>query len=90
MFSGQVTTLLGHNGAGKSTTIAMLTGLTSPDLGGATITGYDLRTEIDKIRECIGICPQHDVLFPELTVDEHLRLFASIKGVPSKIAKKKC
>ena len=82
MHAGDITALLGHNGAGKSTTIAMLTGLTSPDTGTATIAGRDLITDIAKIRESLGVCPQHDVIFEDLTVEEHLDLFAALKGVP--------
>ncbi len=83
MFSGQITALLGHNGAGKTTAISMLTGLVSPDAGTATIEGVDITENMDMIRRNLGVCPQHDVLFPELTVYEHLVMFASFKGVHS-------
>ena len=82
MYQGQITALLGHNGAGKSTAIAMLTGLISPDGGSAIIEGLDINTSMEEIRRNLGVCPQHDILFPELTVQEHLRMFASFKGVP--------
>lgn len=82
MFEGQVTCLLGHNGAGKSTTISMLTGLIPPTSGDAEVLGYSISRQMREIRKFIGVCPQHDVLFPTLTVREHLRMFAKVKGVP--------
>lgn len=84
MYNGQITTLLGHNGAGKTTAIAMLTGLIPPDSGTAMIEGVDITENMDEIRRHLGVCPQHDVLFPELTVSEHLQMFAAFKGVPKR------
>jgi len=81
MYQGQITALLGHNGAGKTTAIAMLTGLIPADGGTAIIEGMDIREDMDEIRKNLGVCPQHDVLFPELTVEEHLSMFAMFKGV---------
>mmetsp|Transcript_38849 Transcript_38849/g.85269 ORF Transcript_38849/g.85269 Transcript_38849/m.85269 type:complete len:2010 (+) Transcript_38849:258-6287(+) len=81
MYSGQVTALLGHNGAGKSTTIAMLTGMLAPTSGYATVAGLDIRGQMPLIREKMGICLQHDCLFPLLTVTEHIEFFSRIKGV---------
>eukprot|EP01031_Cornospumella_fuschlensis_P022275 gene22275-27238_t len=84
MFVGQVTVLLGHNGAGKSTTISMLVGLIPPSGGDAVMpTGMLLSEDMAKIRNMLGVCPQHDILFPELTALQHLELFASFKGVTS-------
>uniref|UniRef100_A0A914WE89 ABC transporter domain-containing protein n=1 Tax=Plectus sambesii TaxID=2011161 RepID=A0A914WE89_9BILA len=80
LFRGQVTALLGHNGAGKSTTFAMLSGMTQPTHGDAFIEGYDLRSGLSKIREHLGLCPQYNALFPNLTVSEHLELFCKLKG----------
>jgi ABC-type multidrug transport system ATPase subunit len=81
MYKGQITALLGHNGAGKTTTIGMLTGAIAPTDGYATITGQDIRTSMGSIRQNIGICLQHDCLFPMLTAREHLQFFARIKGL---------
>jgi len=83
LFQGQITALLGHNGAGKTTAIAMLTGLISPDGGTAVIEGKDIREDMSEIRKNLGVCPQHDILFPDLTVIEHLNMFAMFKGVKS-------
>uniref|UniRef100_A0A182PES6 ABC transporter domain-containing protein n=1 Tax=Anopheles epiroticus TaxID=199890 RepID=A0A182PES6_9DIPT len=82
MFDGQITVLLGHNGAGKTTTMSMLTGMFSPSAGTALVNGYDIRKDIEGVRFSLGLCPQHNVLFNELTVAEHLRFFAQLKGVP--------
>ncbi|KAH7462518.1 hypothetical protein KRP22_004939 [Phytophthora ramorum] len=80
MYSGQITCLLGHNGAGKTTLISMLTGVTPPTAGDATFHGLSFREDIDEIRESLGICFQHDVLYPELSVHDHLEFYARIKG----------
>ncbi|EAS03348.1 ABC transporter family protein (macronuclear) [Tetrahymena thermophila SB210] len=81
LYSGQVFSFLGHNGAGKSTTISMLTGMIPPTQGTALIKGLDIREDMDKIRTILGVCPQHDILFDSLTVKEHLYLFATLKGM---------
>ena len=81
MFEGEIFVLLGHNGAGKTTTISMLTGLLAPTSGAMTFFGRDALGEQADIRRELGVCPQHDVLWPELSVEEHLRLFCAIKGV---------
>ena len=51
-----------------------------PSAGTAKVNGYDIRTEMDAIRQSIGVCPQHNVLFDEMTVDEHLWFYARLKG----------
>ena len=86
MYSGQITALLGHNGAGKTTTINMITGATAPTSGYVSVGGKDIHTEMSKIRQDIGICLQHDCLFPHLTVREHVQFFARLKGLYSKVS----
>lgn len=83
IYNGQLTALLGHNGAGKSTTISMITGLIPPTSGQIVVNGYDLSTSMDEVRNILGLCPQYNILFDQLTVREHLRLFATLKGHPS-------
>uniref|UniRef100_A0A3P8WEF2 ATP binding cassette subfamily A member 3 n=1 Tax=Cynoglossus semilaevis TaxID=244447 RepID=A0A3P8WEF2_CYNSE len=80
MFEGQITVLLGHNGAGKTTTLSMLTGLFPPTSGRAYISGYDICQDMALIRRSLGLCPQHDVLFDNLTVREHLLFYGQLKG----------
>lgn len=65
----------------------MLTGLIPIDGGSAVIEGHDVSTQIADIRKNLGVCPQHDILYPLLTVEEHFRLFASFKGVPPSLQK---
>ncbi|CAN0348380.1 unnamed protein product [Pylaiella littoralis] len=81
MYSGQITALLGHNGAGKTTLLAMLTGMTPATSGSAFIAGRDAVGDMSNIKNFLGVCPQHDILYPGLTVREHLRLYAVLKGV---------
>lgn len=84
MYEGQIFALLGHNGAGKTTTISMLSGLLMPTDGDAEVYGDSIHDQMHRIREYMGICPQHDVLFPNLTVQEHMELYAGLKNVSAK------
>lgn len=81
MYEDQITALLGHNGAGKTTTMSIITGLFPPTSGTAVVNGYDIATDISRVQESLGICPQHDVLFDTMTVAEHLWFFCRLKGV---------
>ena len=60
----------------------MLTGLIPTDSGTAIISGMDIADSMQEIRKHLGVCPQHDILYPLLTVEEHLSLFAAFKGTP--------
>lgn len=77
---GEILALLGHNGAGKSTTVSMLTGAERPTEGKITVYGADVTTHSSEARRHLGVCPQHDVLFDDLTAAEHLRLAAALRG----------
>lgn len=78
---GEVFGFLGINGAGKSSTLAMLSGDALPTRGTAAMAGYDILRQQPQVRRLLGYCPQHDALLELLTVREHLELFARIKGV---------
>ncbi|KAF1324094.1 Atp-binding protein, partial [Globisporangium splendens] len=73
---------LGINGAGKSTTMKVLTGQIAPTNGFVSLGGYDLSRSRDKARTVIGYCPQFDSLHDLLTVKEQLELYARLKGIP--------
>uniref|UniRef100_A0A8C9STH1 P-type phospholipid transporter n=1 Tax=Scleropages formosus TaxID=113540 RepID=A0A8C9STH1_SCLFO len=81
-YEGQITSFLGQNGAGKTTTMSILSGLFPPTSGTAYINGKDIRTEMDTIRQCLGMCPQHNILFHHLTVAEHILFYSLLKGQP--------
>ncbi|XP_034039071.1 LOW QUALITY PROTEIN: retinal-specific phospholipid-transporting ATPase ABCA4-like [Thalassophryne amazonica] len=79
-YEGQITSFLGHNGAGKTTTMSILTGLYPPTSGTAYINGRDIRTDMDVIRTSLGMCPQYNILFNHLTVEEHILFYSLMKG----------
>eukprot|EP01062_Namystynia_karyoxenos_P055235 TRINITY_DN45_c0_g1_i1.p1 TRINITY_DN45_c0_g1~~TRINITY_DN45_c0_g1_i1.p1 ORF type:complete len:1842 (+),score=630.41 TRINITY_DN45_c0_g1_i1:449-5527(+) len=80
---GEVLSLLGHNGAGKSTTIRLLTGQDVPTRGTVSVRGEGLqRGGLKALRDTVGVCPQHDVLFDGLTAREHVLLVGALKGIP--------
>ena len=54
-------------------------GLYTPTSGLATINGFDILTSINQIRKSLGVCPQHNILFDRLTVNEHLNFFLRLK-----------
>ena len=78
-FEDEITALLGHNGAGKTTTMSVLTGLYSPTSGSAYINGHDIASSMDKVRTSLGLCPQHNMLFEDLNVLEHLIFFGMVR-----------
>lgn len=80
--NGKLLALLGGNGAGKSTTLSILSGLTPPTSGDALFEGYSLSDDLPMIRKMMGVCPQHDLLFNDLTAREHVNLYCGLKGVP--------
>lgn len=84
MYSGEIFVLLGHNGAGKTTTISMLSGICAPTSGSAKINGYDIKKQLNKVRENLGLCPQYNMLFNDLTVQEHFIFFGKLKGLRGK------
>jgi ABC-type multidrug transport system ATPase subunit len=65
----------------------MLTGAVSPTQGYLTVAGKHIRSDLKAIRQDIGICLQHDCLFPTLTVREHVQFFSRLKGLYTKFSK---
>jgi len=76
----RVVVFLGQNGAGKSTTINIMAGLTPPSCGDVSVYGKNLRNDLNGVQRELGICPQHDILYADLTAMEHLRLYTGLKG----------
>ncbi|KAK7198981.1 ATP-binding cassette subfamily A, member 1 [Novymonas esmeraldas] len=81
MREGEISVLLGHNGAGKTTLLSMMTGMVEPDEGDCYIYGNSVRTATTAVRQELGYCPQHNILWPELTCRDHLEFFGRIKGL---------
>lgn len=78
---GQVFGFLGVNGAGKTTSLKMLTADILPTAGEAYLLGNDIATSQRSIRQSLGYCPQFDALIDNLTAREHLTMYCRIKGV---------
>lgn len=78
---GAITGLLGHNGAGKSTTLRVLYGLLKADSGNAAIDGIDVGTQPQKAQEIVGVMTDAHGLYPRLTAREHIEYFAQLRGM---------
>jgi ABC-2 type transport system ATP-binding protein len=83
---GTIFGFLGPNGSGKTTTIRMLCGLLTPDQGSGTCLGYDIRTEVAKIKTRVGYMTQRFSLYEDLSVRENLEFIARIYGLPQPVA----
>lgn len=81
---GEIFGFLGANGAGKTTAMHMLTGLSQPTSGTGKVVGYDIRTEYEQIKRHIGYMSQRFSLYEDLTIAENIRLFAGIYGMKDK------
>ncbi|XP_011496889.1 PREDICTED: ATP-binding cassette sub-family A member 1-like [Ceratosolen solmsi marchali] len=79
-YKGQITALLGHNGAGKTTMMSILTGMISPTVGTVLINGKNVKEESNVIINDLGFCPQENMLFPNLSVTEQIEFFGMLKG----------
>lgn len=77
---GELFALLGVNGAGKTTAIKMLSCLSAPTSGDATVGGFSIIKEPDKVKRLIGVSPQETAVAPNLTVKENLELICGIHG----------
>ena len=74
----RVTILLGHNGAGKTTIMSMITGIVAPSSGRISV---DNEYDVNRYRSSIGYCPQHDVFISYMSCKEHLILFGRLRGL---------
>jgi len=84
---GECFGFLGPNGAGKTSTINMLCGFFMPSSGTATIFENDIHEDIDEIHMLLGVCPQHDLLWDDLTGREHLMFYGRLKNVNGSLLK---
>ena len=80
---GEVFGLLGPNGAGKSTTISILSGTLTPTSGAVYVAGENILQNISNVYRLVGVCPQFDIVWSELSVEEHLFFQARQRGVPA-------
>jgi ABC-2 type transport system ATP-binding protein len=80
---GEVLGLLGHNGAGKSTTLQMLTGALPPHSGQIEVCEYDMQEAPLKAKACIGFLPEHPPLYKDMRVDDFLLFAARLHRIPS-------
>jgi len=80
---GAITGLLGHNGAGKSTSLRILYGLLKPDSGSARVDTIDASAAPLAVQARIGVMTDAHGLYPRLTAREHIRYFAQLRGMPN-------
>jgi ABC-2 type transport system ATP-binding protein len=89
--AGEIFGFLGANGAGKTTAMKMLIGISSPTSGKATVAGFDVYKETESIKKSIGYMSQKFALYDDLTVKENITFFGGIYGLPKKqIDQKRC
>lgn len=89
VYKGEIFGFLGANGAGKTTAMRMLTGLSIPTSGKAKVAGFDVYKESDKIKNNIGYMSQKFSLYDDLTVIENIQLFGGIYGLKGSTLKNK-
>ncbi len=86
---GEIFGFLGANGAGKTTAMRMLCGLSIPSSGGATVAGFDVYKQTEEIKQNIGYMSQKFSLYEDLTVKENIRFYAGIYGMSRAAIKEK-
>ena len=89
VYKGEIFGFLGANGAGKTTAMRILCGLSSPTSGELKVAGFDIYKETEKIKKNIGYMSQKFSLYEDLTVSENIRLYAGIYGISTKKRKEK-
>lgn len=80
---GEIVGLLGHNGAGKTTIMKILTGYLEPDSGTASVNGHSLKTSLKRVQRELGYLPENLPVYPEMIVADYLDYAARLKGIPS-------
>jgi ABC-2 type transport system ATP-binding protein len=84
VYAGEIFGFLGANGAGKTTAMRMLCGLSKPSSGTATIAGFDIYKQTEQIKKNIGYMSQKFSLYEDLTIQENIRFFGGIYGLTTK------
>ncbi|XP_014485767.1 PREDICTED: ATP-binding cassette sub-family A member 1-like [Dinoponera quadriceps] len=79
-YKGEITALLGHNGAGKTTLMSILTGVTDQTQGKVFINGKNIVEHLENIRNDLGLCPQENMVFPDLNVFEQIEFIGLLKA----------
>ena len=89
VYKGEIFGFLGANGAGKTTAIRILCGLSSPTSGELNVAGYNVYTQTEKIKQNIGYMSQKFSLYEDLTISENIRFFSGIYKIKPEIRKQK-
>ena len=89
VYKGEIFGFLGANGAGKTTAIKILCGLSFPTSGEIRVAGYDVYTQVEQIKRNIGYMSQRFSLYPDLTISENIWFYGGIYGLPRKEIKRK-
>ena len=80
-YKEEIMSLLGQNGAGKTTFFSMLMGIAEPTSGYCYADGANILVSRDIVKKTVGSCPQHDILFDNYSIEEHLILYGILKGI---------
>lgn len=86
---GEILGIIGHNGAGKSTTLKMMVGLVAPTAGTVEVMGRDMARDSVYVKKQIGYLPEESPLYENMTVSEYLLFFSELYGMPRKAAKER-
>lgn len=86
---GEIFGFLGANGAGKTTAIRILSGLSKPTSGKAVVAGYDVGRNPEKVKRNIGYMSQHFSLYNDMTAKENFRFYGGIYGLPAKVIRER-
>ena len=89
IYEGEIFGLLGPNGAGKTTIINILAGLIKPTEGSASVGGFDVVKQTDKVREIIGVCPQHSAYYKYMTGRENISMYGELHGMELGLIRKR-
>src|SRR6056297_1489760 len=84
VYRGEIFGFLGANGAGKTTAIRILSGLSKPTAGEVSVAGYDIYRQAEKVKKHIGYMSQRFSLYEDLTVAENIMLYGGIYGISRK------